>query len=179
MYYLLKSCILFFFALAQFPRLTSTTLFCLFLIYLTNFWKKILGFSDLIPAWDQPQSGSTPDNDRWLVNGMISSTCQAFLLPLIMLPLVLWSLTLVSKEFCCSLFSFTPELLFLKLLWAVPRKLCIKSYHILPQLFHGLPFLSSRIGKAAEFVKYSTPTAVWVRVHDSDNSDLLNKQRLP
>ncbi|KAF2594029.1 hypothetical protein F2Q70_00042660 [Brassica cretica] len=55
----------------------------------------------------------------------------------------------------------------------------IKSYHILPQLFHGLPFLSSRNGKAAEFVKYSTPTAVWVRVHDSDNSDLLNKQRLP
>ncbi|KAF2594028.1 hypothetical protein F2Q70_00042661 [Brassica cretica] len=74
-----------------------------------------------------------------------------------------------------------PELLFLKLLCAVPRKLCIKSYYILPQLFNGFPFLRSRNGKSAEFVKYSAPTAVWVRVHDSDNSDnldLLNKQRL-
>ena len=112
------------------------------------------------------------------LTGWYLQPAELFVLPLIMSPLVLWSLTLVSKEFCCSLFSFTPELLFLKLLWAVPRKLCIKSYHILPQLFLGLPFLGSRNGNAAEFFKYSTPTAVWVRVHDSDNSDLLNKQRL-
>ncbi|WZZ64174.1 hypothetical protein YC2023_075544 [Brassica napus] len=42
----------------------------------------------------------------------------------------------------------------------VPRKLCINSYHILPQLVNGFPFLRSRNGKAAEFVKYSVPTAV-------------------
>ena len=176
--YLLKSCILFYSALTRFPRLTSTTLFCLFLIYLTSFWKKNSSFSDLILLEISLNRPPPPTMISDSLAGCYLQPAELFVLPLIISPLVLWSLTQVSKGFCCSLFSFTPELLFLKLLWAVPRKLCINSYHILPQLVNGFPFLRSRNGKAAEFVKYSVPTAVWVRVHDSDNSDLLNKQRL-
>ena len=139
---------------------------------------KLLAFSDLISLEISLNRAPPPTMIGDSLTGWYLQPAELFVLPLIMSPLVLWSLTLVSKEFCCSLFSFTPELLFLKLLWAVPRKLCINSYHILPQLVNGFPFLRSRNGKAAEFVKYSVPTAVWVRVHDSDNSDLLNKQRL-